>query len=183
MRGLTASVVAPLVLSVVVGAQDKTRSFTFGKDDVSKVPMGWKVEKTGKGDGSIWKVVADDSAPSKSGYALAQTAKSPGNVFNICVVENSSFQDVVLSVAFKAMAGETDQGGGFVWRYKDNNNYYICRMNPLEDNYRVYHVVNGKRTQIGGKEGIKAPAGEWHKLKVMVHGNKMTGFLDGKMIW
>jgi hypothetical protein len=164
-------------------AEGEERAFKFTKDDAGKLPAGWKAEKTGKGEGSVWKVVTDDTAPSKSGYVLAQTAKSPGGVFNICVAEDTKYKDVELSVSFKAIAGDSDQGGGFVWRYQDNNNYYVCRMNPLEDNYRVYHVVNGKRIQIGGKEEIKVPVGEWHKLKVEVKGNKMEGYLDGKKMW
>ena len=177
-----------LALGALVGAalwanEGKERAFKFSKDDIGKVPKGWKAEKTGRGEGSIWKVVKDDTAPSKSGVALAQTAKSPGGVFNICVAQDTNYKDVELSVSFKAVAGESDQGGGFVWRYQDNNNYYICRMNPLEDNYRVYKVVAGKRTQLGGKEGLTVKPGEWHQLRVEVKGNKMEGYLDGKKEW
>jgi hypothetical protein len=183
MRWTIAAVIAALVGAAVWAAEGKERAFRFSKDEIGKVPTGWKVEKTGKGQGSDWKLVADDTAPSKSGVALAQLAKSPGGVFNLCVAEDTNYKDVDLSVSFKAVAGKTDQGGGFVWRYKDHDNYYICRMNPLEDNYRVYHVVNGRRVQIGGKEKIKVPTGEWHKLKVEVKGDKMEGYLDGEKIW
>jgi hypothetical protein len=162
---------------------DKQRAFTFHKEDLGKVPAGWKVEKTGKGEGSVWKLVTDETAPSKSAVVLAQTAKGPGGVFNICVAEDTKYNDVELSVSFKAIAGDSDQGGGFVWRYQDNNNYYICRMNPLEDNYRVYKVVAGKRIQLGAKEGVPVKVGEWHRLKVVVKGNKMEGYLDGKKLW
>ena len=55
--------------------------------------------------------------------------------------------DVDLAVSFKAVAGKIDQGGGPVWRYKDAKNYYIARVNPLEDNYRLYKVVDGERIQ------------------------------------
>ena len=49
-------------------------------------------------------------------------------------------------------------------------------MNPLEDNYRLYHVVAGKRVQFGGKEGVKVPVGTWHTLKVrMVGENDVDG--------
>jgi hypothetical protein len=164
-------------------ADEKVRAFKLSKNDVGRTPSGWKAEKTGQGEGSIWQVVEDDTAPSKAGLVLAQTAKSPGGVFNICVAEDTDYKDVTLSVSFKAVAGKRDQGGGFVWRYCDHDNYYICRMNPLEDNYRVYHVVNGKRVQTGGKEGIKIPTGEWHKLKVEVKGNEMRGYLDSEKIW
>ncbi|HLJ96615.1 MAG TPA: family 16 glycoside hydrolase [Gemmataceae bacterium] len=175
--------VIALANAAVWAAEENERVFTFNKHDVGKVPKGWKAEQTGKGKGSVWKVVADATAPSKAGCALAQTAKSPAEVFNICVAEETNYKDVELSVSYKAIAGETDQGGGFVWRYQDHNNYYICRMNPLEDNYRVYKVVAGKRTQLGGKEGLKVKTGEWHKLKVEIKGSNMAGYLDGEKMW
>lgn len=183
MKWTTLVALAVLTGTALAANEDKEKAFKFKKDDLGKVPAGWKVEKTGKGVGSDWKVVKDDTAPSKSGVALAQTAKSPGGVFNICVVQDTHYKDVDLSVSFKAIAGESDQGGGFVWRYLDHNNYYICRMNPLEDNFRVYKVVAGKRTQLGGKEGVKVKTGEWHKLKVEVKGAKMEGYLDGEKMW
>jgi hypothetical protein len=179
----TGAVAVALAAAAVSAGEGKGRAFRFGKDDLGKVPAGWKAERTGRGQGSVWKVVADQTAPSGSGYVLAQTAESPGGVFNVCVAEGTEYKDVELSVSFKAVAGESDQGGGFVWRYKDNNNYYVCRMNPLEDNYRVYKVVAGKRTQLGGKEGVKVKPGEWHRLKVVVKGDRMEGYLDGTIIW
>ncbi len=183
MRWTTVIVLLTLFGALAMAQEGKERAFKFNKSDLGKVPTGWKVEKTGRGEGSDWKIVADETAPSKTGVALAQVAKSPGGVFNICVAQDTNYKDVELSVCFKAVAGDEDQGGGFVCRYQDNNNYYICRMNPLEDNYRVYKVVAGKRTQLGGKEGIKVKTGEWHKLKVEVKGNKMEGYLDGQKIW
>src|SRR5436305_144693 len=172
MQRTMALALTALIGTAILADEGKERAFKFSKDDIGKVPTGWKAEKTGTGEGSVWKVVEDDTAPSKSGVALAQTAQSPGGVFNVCVLQDGMYKDVRLSVSFKAVAGDSDQGGGFVWRYQDANNYYVGRMNPLEDNYRVYHVVSGKRTQIGAKEGLKVPKGEWHKLKVEVRGNK-----------
>jgi hypothetical protein len=144
------------------------------------VPAGWKAAQTGKGEGSIWKVVEDKTVPSKSGFSLAQTAESPGAVFNLCVAEGTSFKDVEVSVAFKANAGKKDQGGGVVWRYVDADNYYIARMNPLEDNFRVYKVVSGKRSAEFQNAEVKIPAGEWHTLSITMVGDKIECFLDGK---
>jgi Domain of Unknown Function (DUF1080) len=162
------------------GADEKPKVLTFGKDDLGKVPAGWKAAQTGKGDASIWKVVEDKTAPSKSGFALAQTAESPGAVFNLCVTEDTSFKDVEVSVAFKANAGKKDQGGGVVWRYQDANNYYIARMNPLEDNFRVYKVVGGKRSAEFQDAEVKIPAGEWHTLSIKMVGDKIECSVDGK---
>ena len=57
-------------------------------------------------------------------------------------------------------------------------NYYIARFNPLEDNYRVYKVVDGKRIQLGSAD-IKATPG-WHTLKVEMVGNHIECYFDEK---
>jgi hypothetical protein len=101
-------------------------------------------------------------------------------MFNLCVADGPNARDVEVTVAFKAVEGKRDQGGGIVWRYQDANNYYVARMNPLEDNYRVYKVVAGKRTQLETKEGLKVPAGEWHTLKVRQVGDHIECSLDGR---
>src|ERR1043165_5422074 len=122
--------------------------YDFEEAVVGKLPAGWTATQTGEGDGSIWKVVEDASAP-KGKKVLAQVAdKGPGPLFNLCIADKSKFGDIDLSTAFKAVAGKKDQGGGPVWRYKDAKNYYVVRMNPLEDNFRLYKVVDGKRIQL-----------------------------------
>jgi len=181
MRRHWIPVVLMAVLTVfAVAADEKPRTFTFSKDDVGKLPKGWKAAQTGKGDGSVWKVAADDTAPSKKGYVLAQTAESPNAFFNICVAEDTKYQDVDITVAFKAIKGKLDQGGGVVWHYQDGDNYYIARMNPLEDNFRVYKVVAGKRIQLQTKEDLTVKAGEWHTIQVKMAGDHIECSLDGK---
>lgn len=144
-----------------------------------KLPPGWIAAKTGEGPGSVWQVVEDSTAP--GGKALAQTsAEGPKALFNLCVAEKANLLDVDLRVDFKAVAGKTDQGGGMVWRYKDAKNYYVSRMNPLEDNFRLYKVVEGKRTQLASVD-VKTPAGKWHTLRVVQQGDNIRCVLDDKL--
>ena len=143
---------------------------------VGELPKGWAAAKTGEGPGSVWKVVMDTDGK----RVLAQTSdQGPNRFFNLCVAENTRFTDIDLTVAFKAMAGKLDQGGGLVWRYQDANNYYVARMNPLEKNYRVYKVVAGKRTQLGSVD-IQVPSREWHTLRVVHQADRIQCYLDGK---
>jgi hypothetical protein len=152
----------------------------LSKADLGKLPAGWEAAQTGAGKGSVWKVVADDTAPSKSGLALAQTAAGPEGLFNLCVATKGRFGNQVdLSVSLKPIQGESDQGGGVVWLYQDANNYYVTRYNPLEDNFRVYKVVAGKRTQLGTIEKIAKVPG-WHTIRVMHSGKTITCTLDDK---
>jgi hypothetical protein len=171
-----------LMMMLIVGMIDNDdkvlRKWNFDDAAIEKLPTGWTTSMTGEGNGSIWKVVEDKTAPSKTNV-LAQTAESPNALFNLCVADNTSFKDVNVSVAFKANKGKIDQGGGIVWRYSDPNNYYIARFNPLEDNYRFYKVVDGKRTQLATKEGLKAPAGQWHLLSIQMQGEKIECHLNG----
>jgi len=180
MRWLVVSTFIGLQGTFLAAADDKARGITFDKADAGKLPKGWIADRTGKGEGSVWKVVADDTAPSKTGHVLAQTAEGPGPLFNLCVLDGSSFQDGTISVRFKAVRGKTDQGGGIVWRYQDADHYYVARYNPLEGNYRAYKVVAGKRVQLATQEDLTMKAGEWHNLTVQMTGDRIECFLDGK---
>jgi hypothetical protein len=168
-----------LCLAFTAASFAEDRTIIFGNDSLGKTPPHWTAAQTGKGM-SVWKVVADDTAPSKSGFALAQTTDDRDALFNLCAADDTSFKDVEVSVAFKANAGKKDQGGGIVWRYQDANNYYIARMNPLEDNFRVYKVVAGKRSAELQDAEVKVKSGEWHTLKIKMIGDRIECFLDGK---
>src|SRR6476620_7237746 len=117
---------------VLLGAnRAEPTALSFKEAKVGGLPKGWTATKTGKGEGSVWKIVEDDTSPD-GGKALAQVSPDgPNPLFNLCVADEPKVADVDLTVAFKPIAGKRDQGGGPVWRYQDANNYYVCRMNPL----------------------------------------------------
>jgi hypothetical protein len=178
----TTTVIIALATAAFAADEGKERTIRFSKEELGKVPMGWTAAKTGNGEGSVWKIVEDETAPSQNGYVLAQIAEGPNNLFNICVLEDSNYKDVELSVSFKPIAGKNDQGGGFVWRYKDNNNYYLARLNPVgsASSFAVYKVENGKRSQFQGKRLPKVPVGEWHTLRIKMTGDQIQCYFDGK---
>ena len=98
----------------------------------------------------------------------------------MALVDGTSYGDLDLSVRLRAVAGEVDRGGGLVWRARDAKNYYIARYNPLEDNFRVYKVQDGKRTQF---QSAKVPGDEaWHVLRVTMVGTRITCRLDGQSL-
>lgn len=175
-------IVLALTTGMAMAADDKIRHADFEATSVGSVPKGWTVAKTGKGEGSVWKVVEDKKAP-KGSKVLAQIAEGPTGLFNLCVCDDVNYQKVEVSVAFKAVAGKIDQGGGVVWRYQDSNNYYISRYNPLEKNLRAYKVIDGKRQQLATAEDLDVKSGEWHTLRVE-HDNKdeIEVYLNGKKL-
>jgi 3-keto-disaccharide hydrolase len=165
---------------LLLGAGDSnSASLSFKDAKIGELPKGWTAAKTGTGEGSVWKIVADETSPD-GGKALAQVSdKGAGSFFNLCVADDTSYKDLDLAVSFNPVAGKQDQGGGPVWRYKDANNYYIARMNPLEDNFRVYKVVDGKRMQLGTAD-VSAEAGKWHTIRITHQGDRIVCYLNGK---
>ena len=164
MRGL--GVIGWLVAAVVViGAEGEDRSWTFEWDEPGSIAKGFK------GEVGRWEV-----SETKDGRVLAQKAENPDATFNVALASETSAKDLDLSVRVMAVAGKEDRGGGLIWRAKDARNYYIARYNPLEDNFRVYKVVDGKRTML---QDAKAPKGDGYRsIRVVMTGDHIECYLD-----
>ena len=152
--------------------------YSFDSDAAGQMPAKFHGALTGQGRKSEWVVKADSSAPSQPNV-LAQVSNDKTDYrFPLAIADEGSFQDVDVSVKFKAVSGEVDRAAGLVFRLTDANNYYIVRANALENNCRLYHVVAGKRVQFAGAN-FKVASGEWHELRVECIGNRITCYYDG----
>jgi len=174
-RKIAAGVIALVALGAVTSGiyAFAEKTWSFDQDKVGAIASGW-TNQTG-----TWQVVEDPTALSGRNV-LAQVSKDhTGGYFNVAVADSPVYKDVEISVKSKAVAGNEDQGGGPVWRFKDIKNYYIARQNNLEDNYRVYKVVDGRRIQLETAD-VKAPTGAWHDLRVTMTGDHIQCFFDGK---
>ena len=152
---------------VVFAADGEKRTWNFDDEQVGQIAKGF-TNDVGK-----WTVEKSDH-----GKALAQTAKNSNPTFNVTLITGTEFKDGDISVKMKAVAGEIDQGGGIVWRAKDARNYYFARYNPLEDNYRLYKVIHGKRTLLQNADIMHSDG--WHSLRVNVSGDHVQCYYDGK---
>jgi hypothetical protein len=159
--------IAALISGMSLAAEATKKTWDFEKDEPGKIANGFTNEV------GQWEVAKDGD-----NHVLYQKAKNEDATFNVALVEGTSYKDIDLSVKLKAVAGEVDRGGGVVWRAKDKKNYYIARYNPLEDNFRVYKVQEGKRTQF---QSAKIAGDEkWHTLRVTMVGAKITCYLNGQ---
>ncbi len=153
--------------------------WNFESGEIGKIPEGFSNQMTGKGGLGKWEVVKDGTAPSTPNV-LAQTSQEYfGYHFNMAIDEKEIYDDFELIVKFKGVKGSEDQGGGPVWRYQDADNYYIARANPLENNFRVYEVVNGKRIQMDSAR-LKVTNNEWHTIKIVARKDQIQCFYDGR---
>ncbi len=162
---------------LLMGATSTT--WGFEKDEVDKPPAGFDFATTAKTPAGKWLVRMDGE-----NKVLAQVDTDKTNRrFALAVVKESSFKDLKLSVRAKPVSGEVDQAAGLVWRYKDQDNYYLARSNALESNVRLYRVVNGNRTQFAGKDEVKLKAGEWHAIRVELKGVSIRVYLDDEKLF
>jgi hypothetical protein len=152
--------------------------YDFDSDAPGLLPAKFHTAKTGGGAPGKWAVTADPTAPSKPNVVAQTSTDQTDYRFPLLIADEGSFQDLDISVKFKAVSGSVDRAAGLVFRLRDPNNYYIVRANALENNYRLYHVLNGRRSQFAGAN-FKVNSGEWHELRVEVVGNKFTCYYDG----
>ncbi len=176
MKELIPAIVAAFLTIMTVGFDDQK---------AGSVPDGWTIALTGKGT-SKWTVEMDKTAPSAP-MVLKQSGEGS---FPICVKDDTSLVDGFAEVKFKPLTGKVDQAAGLVWRFKDENNYYVVRANALEDNVVLYKMEKGKRSSldiVGRKGGYgvkqKVANGKWQTLRVEFVGDTFTVILDGKKLF
>ena len=153
----------------------------FEADAIGQPPPAFEFARTGGGAEGQW-VVRTERGADKNHVLLQESADTTGNRFPVAVLKDASFKDVALSVRARPLSGRVDQGFGLVWRYADANNYYVTRCNALEDNCRVYRVVNGSRRQFGNQD-LKVSTHAWHTMKILATGTHFLVFFDGNRVF
>jgi hypothetical protein len=181
-----------MTIALALATAAPSAAETWGFDGQAPGPLqGMSCALTGKGRPGAWRVVADPTAPSTPNVLAQTDADTTSDRFPVCVVDGRAATDLDLSVRFKPVSGRTDRAAGLVWRYRDENNYYIVRANALEDNVVLYKVEGGKRTDldpVGSGSfayGKNAPvrAAEWSTLRITARGPRFEVFLNGEHLF
>jgi hypothetical protein len=178
---------ALIAAGLVAMGHAESRKVDFTQDSVDQPPKGFEFGHTaGVGKPGRWIVQADGT-----NKVLAQAdPDSTRSRFPVAVLSDVTAADVDLSVRFKPISGRVDQAAGLVWRYQNQDNYYIVRANALEDNLVLYKVEGGKRTDLplkgeGRTYGKKTdvPAGQWSTLRVVANGRLFEVYFNGTKLY
>jgi hypothetical protein len=154
----------------------------FDTAPLGKMPPGWTAAMTNRGGPPKWEIRKDQSAPTQP-YVLAQTSNDPtDNRAPLAILDRVSLRDGDVSVRLKPVSGRENQGGGLVWRYRDENNYYVVRANSFERSVSVYRIENGRRSQVLASARHDIPMNSWSILKVSVRGNRFQVYVDHRRI-
>ena len=156
-------------------------TWDFERDRADNPPVGFSFGRTGEGRPGRW-VVASDKGAFSGVHVLTQTDPDPTDYrFPVAVADAPILKDLRLSVRCKPVSGQVDQAAGLVFRYQDENNYYVTRANALEGNVRLYKVVNGQRQQFADWNG-PVTAGVWHEYRVEAKADHLEVFWDGQKV-
>ncbi|MGE0703396.1 MAG: family 16 glycoside hydrolase [Vicinamibacterales bacterium] len=176
-----------LAVAVAAVTQAASRPVDFSQDGVNQPPKGFEFGLTAnEGKPGRWVVQSDGT-----NLVLAQLDQdSTRSRFPVAVLADVSTADVDLSVRFKPISGRVDQAAGLLWRYQNQDNYYIVRANALEDNVVLYKVQNGRRTDLPvlgegrtyGKEA-DVPVNQWSTLRIVAKGSRFEVHYNGKKLY
>jgi len=152
----------------------------FDRLAVGKTPPGWTVAATHHGTPPRWEVQQDETAPTKP-YVLAQVSTDlPADGFPLAILDGVAFRDGEVSVRMKPTAGADDQGGGLVWRYRDERNYYLVRA--AGNTVSLIRVQNGQPAPIAAPARHEIPANAWSILKITARGSRFQVYVDHRRI-
>jgi hypothetical protein len=177
MLGLTA-----LAIHERPAAAAETITLSSDWNSIGEQPDRCAPGLTGGGAPPKWVIVKTE--PGKLGVAETSTDRTDYR-FPLCIVDGAPYAalaNVDVSVRFRPMMGKVDQAGGIAIRVKDPLNYYVVRANALEDNVRLYAVIDGDRRQFAGAN-IKVAARQWHTLQLRAVGDRFTVFFDGQQLY
>ncbi|HEY8796030.1 MAG TPA: hypothetical protein VIM15_13915 [Gemmatimonadaceae bacterium] len=161
--------------------QTGTTTWTFDSSQVGSPPSGFSFGRTGKGRLGTWVVRAAPDAPSAPNVLAQEDNDNTDYRFPVAVADAPSFRDVSVSVRCKPVSGRVDQACGIVWRYQDENNYYLTRANALEDNVCWYYVQNGRRVEVK-RVHVRVASGVWHSLRADMRSDHVEVYFNDKKL-
>jgi len=118
-----------------------------------------------------WKFMTGQWVRRSSGgrQVLAQVVET--QPWAVALLEEKKFDDVDVAVRFRPISGKEDASGGIILRAK-----------ALENNFRLYTIVNGKRSTIASARVTEPKLGEWHRIRVVAKGPRIQAYLDDALL-
>ena len=101
--------------------------------------------------------------------------------FPLAIAKESEVSEGRLMVRTKSVAGSIDQAGGLAFGIRNIGNYFVLRVNALEDNVMLFEYVRNRRlTRARVAKAIKT--GEWYQITAEISGSTLKGYVDGELL-
>lgn len=101
--------------------------------------------------------------------------------FPLAIAKNSEMENGTIGARVKTTGGHIDRAGGIAFGIQNAGNYFVLRINALEDNVILFEYRENKRHQrLSVTKKIESQ--QWHELSVEIEGSTIKGYLDGEMV-
>ena len=154
--------------------------FTFDGNTLGQTPPGWTTDGAGAAAG--WEIRRDKTAPTQPNVLAEISVDPPNSRPPLAILDNLTTRDGDISVRIKPVSGHEGLAAGIVWRYRDENNYYVARANASANTVSVFKVENGHRISLFDDVKHPIPANSWSILKVSVRGPRFQVFVDHRRV-
>ncbi len=177
---IAVAVVAPVVS---LSSENASRIWTFEDDPPESLPPEFRVGTLFDGrPAGEWKILQTEASNNGTHMLGQLMGKGAEHAYKVVLIQGTMVTDLDLQVSFLPISGKADMGGGLMWRATDDRNYYLTRANPLEQNIRVYRVVNGIRHLLQNFDQTIVMK-QWHTLQVINRGCRIQVFYDEKQVF
>ena len=95
----------------------------------------------------------------------------------LAVLDDPPLRSVEASVRVRLAGGA--RAGGLVWRYQDEDNYFLARLDLGVQDLALYRVVRGNRVRLEDEDDLELDPDAWYTLKVRHEGERIRIYLGG----
>ena len=101
--------------------------------------------------------------------------------FPLAIARDVRLEAGKASVRMKCISGNIDRAGGLAFGLRNVGNYFVLRINALEDNIILFEYVNGERFS---RVKIDHPiqSNTWYRISVEIKEGTVRGYLDDKAV-
>ncbi len=93
------------------------------------------------------------------------------------------FKEGEIEMRFQIVDGVLDQCAGILFNVKPNGDYLAVRFNGMEDNLVLWTFNKGTRKFVKrAPENIPLERNKWYRMKITVHGRKLEGYLNNRLL-
>ncbi len=97
--------------------------------------------------------------------------------FPLIIARDTELEEGTIQVEVIATGGHIDRAGGIAFGLRSLGNYFVWRLNALEDNLVLFEYENHRRFNRAASPK-KIESDRWYALKVKINGRAITGYLD-----
>ncbi|MBI5583904.1 MAG: pyruvate, phosphate dikinase [Deltaproteobacteria bacterium] len=101
--------------------------------------------------------------------------------FPLIIAKDSELAGGTVSVEVKTIGGHIDRAGGIAFGLRSLGNYFVWRLNALEDNLILFEYTNHKRIQRAEHKN-RIDSDTWYALQVELAGGAIRAYLDSVLI-